>query len=639
MIKMLIKLFLFLLITSNIALSQFKEIHIPTRVVNPEKKYLKAEFVSWDSSTAKPVILVQTPYNKELYKYFRLQKLSAGGLNLFFDTLYYHYVIMDWRGFYANKSADSIGYDRGLDGYDAIEWIAEQKWCNGKVGTFGGSALGQIQFQTARHQPPHLVCAVPMIKDYKMQYEEYYTGGVLRREHTESREKLGFIPLSLIIEHPLHDVFWKYIENQYSFADEFKVPMLMVSGWFDHYPAGIMRAFNDIRTLSDKSVRNQHKLIMGPWTHGEVDDLQQGVLSYQLAEGRAIERVRYFFEYYMLGAKNGYPLFPPIHYYQLGEDEWKNVDNWDNIASKHDTLYLTKDGNLSKEKPFESTEMNDTIFYDPRNPSPSIGGSRFNPFDKTIPIGPQDIRETIENSNEALVFSKPVIENPLVINGKIRAKLSFSSDKMDTDFALRLCDVYPDGRSIIMTQSIKRARLRDSYEKENLLTTNEIYEIGIELEDIALTIMPGHSLRFVITSSNYPMYDINPNSGGKMYSPGDTFNAKNVIYFSKEHPSYVIIPTTIVTSNNEESVTKTNEFSLTLNTADGYVDIFFPENIYSEIEINIYNILGNKILSKLDKFAGKHYHLESSKFTIGCYFIHIRTSSFDYFGKFLIFGH
>ena len=161
---------------------RYTPIAIPTR----DGKTLAADLYTSDTTVKRPTILIQTPYNKLYYRLATVIPPEAGGSLFPLDTLHYNYVTVDWRGFYGSKSAAVPNYDRGLDGYDAVEWIASQPWSDGKVGTWGASALGQIQFLTAKHRPPHLVCSVPLVKDFKTKYTDFYYGGVYRKETAAS---------------------------------------------------------------------------------------------------------------------------------------------------------------------------------------------------------------------------------------------------------------------------------------------------------------------------------------------------------------------------------------------------------------------------------------------------------------------
>ncbi|PLX23987.1 MAG: hypothetical protein C0600_13835, partial [Ignavibacteria bacterium] len=300
--KRVLILLLFIILSTTMLQAQLP--FVDTTITVRDGKALAASLYHNGATGSKPVILVQTPYNKAVYN-LTLNINNGGVFPL--DTARYSYVFVDWRGFYASKDAAVQGYDRGLDGYDIVEWIAAQPWCNGKVATYGGSALGMIQFMTARHHPPHLVCAMPMIIDYRSEYSDYYYGGVLRREHVETLERLGFTTVSLITSQPVENIFWRSVRLANDYPEDIEVPLLMVSGWFDHYPTAVLRAFRDLRERSGASVRERHKLIMGPWLHSLVDKTKQGELEYPGAENIARQAALEFFDYHLNGAKNGWP--------------------------------------------------------------------------------------------------------------------------------------------------------------------------------------------------------------------------------------------------------------------------------------------------------------------------------------------
>jgi len=591
---------LLFIINFQISISEiWHEIEIPVR----DGKLLKADFYTTDTSTAKPSILIQTPYNKTLYRTLVLlppEQLSSTAL---FDIVNYNFVIVDWRGFYANKSAAKLQYDRGLDGYDIVEWIAQQKWSDGKIGTSGSSALGMIQFQTAKQHPPHLVCCAPFVKDYKTKYTDYFYGGDLRREHTEQLEKLGFITVETITNNPIYNNFWKLLENQNDYPEEFEVPMFICSGWFDHYPSDCIRAFHDIRNKSNTSVRNNHRFLMGPWTHSGLGISKQGELEFPEAVNIPQNMSKVFFDFYLRGIENGWDSKPVISYFQIGENVWKTADDWYSVASSFDTLYLWKDKTLRENPPppimppFANPP--DTIIYNPKDPSPTIGGSRFNPDDvfsgeNKTPVGPYDIRDTVESRSDILIYSTDILEKPIQITGKIKIELFIKTNRKDTDFSVRLCDVYPDGKSYILTQGIKRARFRDALETEKFLEADSIYKITVELEELAITFIEGHKLRINITSSNYPMFDINPNTGGEMYVAGDTLIATNLVYCNEEYSSKVIFPTITSTKIDERKDEK--QISVFPNPAHDFLNISFGDLIAINCTIRIYNVLGEECL-------------------------------------------
>jgi hypothetical protein len=500
-------------------------------------KSLAADLYSTDTTVAKPTILIQTPYNKNWY---RLTIGKPGG-QVPYDSLNYNYLTVDWRGFHGSISADSLGYDRGLDGYDLVEWIASQKWSDGKVGTWGASALGIIQFMTAKHRPPHLYGCVPIVSSYKTGYTDFYYGGDYLKEYTQMRDSLGFTPESLILAHYKHDIYWSVIENATDYPESVNVPMLLITGWYDHNRDAPLEAFYGLKTESDTSVQDEHKFIVGPWTHGGVGTLTQGELTYPNAVDTPRVVSLRFFEYYLRGAKNGYVLEPVIRYYQLGEDAWNSTDDWYSVADRTDTLYLDSGGLLS-ENPPASTQP-DSFMYDPRNPAPSIGGIRFNPFDTSVVVGPRDQRDSVESRSDVLVYTTPLLAQELTIAGYVGAELYVSSNRLDTDISVRLTDVYPDGRSMLITEGIRRMRFRNLYSIEELMNPGEVYHVTVELQNIAYTLEPGHSARLILTSSDYPIFDINLNNGDSLYVPGDTLVAANNVYHDPGNLSMLIFKT------------------------------------------------------------------------------------------------
>lgn len=500
--------------------------YVDTTIPVRDGKALAADIYHNGGNAAKPVVLVQTPYNRTAYRLSLGRPVSVFPL----DTTSYHYVFVDWRGFYGSTSAAVPGYDRGLDGYDIVEWIATQPWCNGKVATIGGSALGNIQFLTARHHPPHLVCASPTIIDYRNEYSDYYYHGVLRHEHVSTLERLGFLTVDAITSRPVENALWDVVRNQSDFPEDIAVPLLMCTGWYDHYPSDIVRAFHDLRERSDAKVRDQHKIIIGPWSHGEVDLAEQGDLRFPNATLVYRDAVLQFLAYHLLGAKNGWPLQPAVRYYEMGSNIWKSTASWESIATTPLTLHMHSNGRLGE--PRSSDEGVRILAYDPRYPSPSYGGARFNPFDPDALPGPLDIAGTVESRPDALLFTSDALDEALSIVGMPRVDFTIRSDRTDTDVSVRLCDVYPDGRSIILSDGIRRMRFRDGTDRERLMQPGTAYTSFITLPVVAHSIQPGHRIRVVLSSSDWPRFDRNLNNGGTMYSPGDTVVATNSFIFS-----------------------------------------------------------------------------------------------------------
>ncbi len=520
---------------------RYVSLMIPMR----DGKSLSADLFSIDTTVARPLIVIQTPYNKFFFRY-TLGAPQGGGTVLPFDSLHYNYLTVDWRGFYESSYAFVPGYDGGLDGYDVIEWAAGHGWCNGKVGTWGVSALGLIQYETMKHRPPHLVCAMPMMKDYKTKYTDYYAGGVYKKEFTESLQKLGFFSAASILAHPTEDLYWTATAAATDYPESVAVPVLIVGGWFDLFPDDVLRSFEDLRTRSDPSVRAAHKLIVGPWLHANMENAAQGALSFPAGVGIASAAAQEFFDFYLRNVDNGYALRPAVRYYQMGDEQWREAASWIAVSTREDTLYFGWGGSSGRLGPVRmgGDIMGAAFSFDPRMPAPAIGGPRFNPFDASILTGPQDQRFLVESRSDVQTYTTTMLSSPMVIDGAATVILAVNSNRSDTDFIVRLCDVYPDGRSILMTQAARRMRFRNSLSVPDLVPPWTTVTVPIVLGNLALTIPAGHALRLDMSSSAYPQYDLNLNNGGPMYTAGDTLVAINVVDFR----SYVLIPTVIPVS-------------------------------------------------------------------------------------------
>lgn len=499
----------------------WKEIGIPVRDTNS----LAADrWTSETPATPKPVILIQTPYNKNKY---RLGQFTGYTGPSFPRSTNYHVVVVDWRGFYGSTNAAKPGYNRGLDGYDSVQWLATQTWCNGQVATWGSSALGLIQYQTAAEHPPNLVSCVIQVKDFQNRYENYFYGGVYRQEHVTNLERLGLVSTNLILAHPTYDIAWQLAESATDLAEDIAVPVLVVGGWFDHFPETVLRSYRDLRERSDPAVRDRHRLIFGPWLHGETGLPEQGDWTFLNATNLGADTVD-FWDFTVRGVTNQWAGRPAVTFYQMGENIWIPWTSWTGGTRTATQLYLQPDGSLASTV---WTGTADTAYaYDPADPTPALGGTRFNPFDPTVEIGPIDIAPEIESRDDVRVFSTPALDAPLRLNGPLSVVLHVSSDRTDTDFAVRLTDVDPEGHSFILTQGIRRGRFRNGYTAEELMVSGQVYELEIPLAGLGMTFQPGHRLRLVISSACAPHFHANRNDGGPMYGDGPRFVATNRIH-------------------------------------------------------------------------------------------------------------
>lgn len=508
-----------------------QEVWIPMR----DGETLAADLYVPQPEQSRPTILVQTPYNKFYFRY----NLPVGyGTDL--DACPYNVVVMDWRGFYASADAANPDATRGEDGYDAIDWITDQSWSDGNIGTWGASALGKVQFMTAAEQHPNHICAVPIVASPEYNYQVYYPNGVYREEYAEQLDALGYGMSSWLEAHPYHDWFWTYVEDSTYAPDEIHIPTLMIGGWYDHATEWVIRYFDGIRTQSPSGVAEQHKLMMGPWAHNTVGKLSQGELEFPAAQHVSEQYAQAFFDYHLLQAYNGWPNNPVIKYFQMGDMTWHETETWPPSGFSDETFFLHGNGSLSPSDPSVDDSCS-TFSYDPRDPSPTIGGPTLH---ADLQQGPYDQAPEVESRDDIVIFDSGELAEPVSMAGKPRVVLFVSSNRTDTDFAVRLTDVYPDGRSMILADGIYRMRFRNGYTSaaESFITPGEIYQIEMELPDIAQTFPAGHHIRLDITSSNHPRFHRNINNGDDLYAAGDTLTAVNKVYHNTSNPSGLILP-------------------------------------------------------------------------------------------------
>lgn len=509
-----------------------------------DSKKLAADIYQPSGCTQCPTILIQTPYNRQFYR-FNLPL----GIRKALDSIPYNIVIVDWRGFWGSRDARAAGSNGGEDGYDVVEWIAAQSWSDGKIGTWGPSALGRVQYSTARNQPPHLVCGIPVVAGPQFNYLEYYPGGVYRTEYMAQVSALGFGTALLVNPNPVKNLIWDISENSTFYPDEIAVPMLLIGGWYDHNVGPMVDFFEGLQQQSPVS---GHKLLMGPWTHGGNGRSQpgssgQGELAYPNAANWNDSMARAFFDYHLLGANNGWDQTPAVTYYQMGENTWKGHSNWDQ-ASQSTAYYLHPDTSLQLAI---ATNGNLSFDYDPHDPSPTLGGP-------TLQLGqvqgPYDQRAVVESRADALVFSTDVLTEAIAVRGKVQVVLYVSTDRRDTDVAVRLTDVYPDGKSMLVRDGIRRLRFREGYRAADtmLAVPGQVYRLEIDLEAVAHTFVAGHRLRLVVSGANYPRFDSNLNNGGAMYTAGDTLVSHTTLHFSQTAPSHINLPTEPSVSVEEE---------------------------------------------------------------------------------------
>lgn len=510
----------------------YNDILIPMR----DNLNLEADVYIPSGVDSAQVILIQTPYNKDLFSF----SLPLGvGLNL--DAQPYIWVIVDWRGFYGSAPAATAQPNRGEDAYDVCEWIVAQSWHRDRIGTWGPSALGGIQYQLIRENHPNHTCAVPLVATGVQSYDSYFTGGVLEKARLEQLDALGYGLSPIVLSNPYYSNTWSYAESTTWYPAYIKIPTLQIGGWYDHNIDKMVDFYKDSRALADPSVLDEQWFLVGPWTHGGTGSaspgsIVQGELTYANAYGVSSSSALDFFDYYLRDVPNGWPSTPQFTYYETGKDQWANTSAASIEAATSNDLYLSAFGELVA----GNASGFSTFVSDPSNPSPTIGGATLHP---TLDQGPYD-QSSLDARSDLRTFTSAVLPQDLSVSGRVKVTVHVESDQPDCDISVRLVDVYPDGRNMLITDGIARMRFRNGYTQadEEFMTPGVIYAREIVLPFTNYTWLSGHRLKIYVGGNNAIRYDVNLQNGGAMYAPGDTNSANITIHHNSSYPSRISLP-------------------------------------------------------------------------------------------------
>lgn len=614
--------FLTVILFSQIGLAQLSPVSVS--IPMDDGKVLAGDLYLPNDTDEFPTILIQTPYSKGS---FLLTGLPLG-VDYDISTSDYAFLVVDWRCYFQSLSACTLNFSRGEDGYAIVEWIAQQSWSDGKVGTWGPSALGSIQFQTAREQPPHLVCSVPIVVSPQTRYQKYFQGGSARVDYLDFVfSYFGFG--DLITSNPYYNLIWTITENGSMYPSDIEVPMLIIGGWFDHNTDDCLLMFDTLRNASEVSVRDQHRLLMGPWTHNRVGNPNQAELSFLESGGWHDSLALVFFDYHLRGVANDWDNSPAVQYYQIGDNEWRSSESWPQ-ADFLKALFLHDDQTLQPEIPtFSSAQW--SYVYDPEDPSPSVGGKVFDTNLFQPDAGPRDQSVLVESRNDNLIFSTEALEDDLAIEGVIEANLHFSSDRIDTDLALRLTDVYPDGRSMLISESILRMHCRDGFRIADTAYMNPgtVYFAKLQFDPLSYTFKEGHQLRLIVTSSNYPRFNRNMNTGGPMYPNGnfDTLVnpliATNRIYAGEMHTSALLLPVVETTVD----ITEVPEQPMIKAYPIPARDQLFLEGLPEWRALQLFNAQGQQVWADDSGGTRPTYQLSVKNWPKGVYFLKVKSKT------------
>lgn len=491
-----------------------------------------------------PAILTRTPYNQAPYARRATRYTDAG----------YVFVTQDFRGKFESHGFYEPYQTEMEDGYDTIEWIAQQPWCNGKVGMSGRSAMGIATNLAAASDPPHLVCGYIVTAPESLFDESYFMGGVFR-EHfrgnfmrlTGAEDQIPIMKARVVL-----DEQWKRTDFVFH-RQNVDIPIYNVGGWFDMFAKGAITNFIQLQYHGREGARGNQKLLMETWGHSPID----GDLEYpgeSGLDGGFADEMRWF-DYWIKGVDNGIMDEPAMTYYHMASARKGAVsplnrkigtNAWPPPA-RDTRYYLHERGGLSTARP---TELGSATQYrfDPADPVPTIGGANYNNLPDRFPItvGPVDQRPIGERQDYLRFQTEPLTEN-VTVQGRIDFELWAATDGPDTDFMVKLIDVYPDGYEAILLDSPIRARYRNGRQPGDvaMMLPGRPERMTIDLWSISQTFEKGHRIAIHVTSSNYPRYELNPNTGE---APGsETIPprvATNTIYHDYDHPTAVVLPVT-----------------------------------------------------------------------------------------------
>jgi len=489
-----------------------------------------------------PVVLSRTPYLKDA-----LGDLSGYTAKKYVDAGY-AFVMQDVRG----KGHSEGFYEAFIpdmeDGYDTIEWAAKQPWSNGRIGMVGASALGITSNLAAMGAPPHLVAAFVIVAPYD-QLLNAYPGGVLKDQDTlgwlkgqgESQSQLDQVSGSAT-----NSAFWN--EHAMSTQRKFiRIPMYNQGAWYDIFNDGNVENFRWLQNFGSKGARANQKLYMGPAGHGGLGGDKSDIEYNQ--PGATIpptEEMRWW-EYWLKGVDNGIMKEPPVTLFMMASgrkghpSEISRVfksPNWPPV-NQSTAYYLTADMHLSTKAP-TAADSKISYKFDPANPVKTYGGSNL-----LQTAGPLDQRP-IGRRQDYLRFETQALDKNVAIAGHVDMKLWAATDGLDTDFMVKLVDVYPDGYEQIILDNPIRTRYRNGREPDDvaLMTPGKPQELHIDLWNTAFTFEKGHKIQVTVTSSNSTKFEINPNTGEPFGIPATAPPrvATNTVYFDRHHPSAMILP-------------------------------------------------------------------------------------------------
>jgi putative CocE/NonD family hydrolase len=551
---------------------------------------LRADVYRPDGDAPAPAILGRTPYDRTFGptppSIVDPERAVAAGIAL---------VCMDVRGQHGSDGEFHPFRAEGADGYDSVEWVAAQDWCDGAVAMAGRSYAAATQWLAAAARPPHLRAIAPVVVGSNYFDGWVYQGGAFqlgfnlfwvqimagRGKRTKLEEQYKHLPLRTAplvrdspsgrfyrewLDHPTLDDYWRALSIDAGYRDV-AVPAFNIGGWYDIFLGGTLENFQRMRREgASERARSRTRLLVGPWAHGstygaypdhsfdafakqdsvdltgaQLEFLSEELFRRQPGEGPATQAA---------GAASQAAEPPaPVRIFVMGANRWRDEPDWPLARAEEQRWFLHSDGDgagaggtLSPIAP--AREPADAFRFDPRDPAPTIGGPTSLPgrFMRTN-AGPLDQRP-LEGRADVLSYTTEPLNQELEVTGPLSLRLYAATSADDADFVAKLCDVEPDGFSRILAEGVLRARFREGFERECAIEPGRPYEYAIDLKATSNLFLRGHRIRLLVTSSSFPRFDRNAGTGAR---PGDGREqdlraAEQTIFHDGERASHLLLP-------------------------------------------------------------------------------------------------
>lgn len=518
---------------------------------------LKADVYLPDSTNSYPVILMRTPYGK-----FQREKDGRmwAGKN-------YVAVIQDTRGKWESEGEFYPFFNELNDGLETIDWIEDQEWCNGEIGMFGTSYSGFSALVLAAHGHPALK-SIFILSGWLNESDIIRPGGAnhhmlnlawMLHEFTQTKRSLKEYNFDELFSYlPIKDVFesigitetpWdtrallKELNKLKNLsAAEMSIPVFTMSGWYDFVLNASLNVYNELRNNHP-----QNKLLAGPWGHDQAinDQYQVGDVNFEqtakMGRSKLNNLITDWFDFTIKKKQNSLENMADAELFLMGENKWEEFDEFPSPELTQKTFYVSSagnantsngDGRLIKSK--STNEMSDQFMFDPNNPVPTYGGANFHFFPHLLGIRDQS---EIENRADVLVYTSDKLKDDLTILGEIKVELFASTEGKDTDFTAKLVEVNKDGYAGIITEGIVRLSRRNKVNQKEKIISGKIYKAEIDLGFTGVTIKKGNRIRLEISSSNFPKYDRNPNTGEDAYEATKLVPVNQTIYHGSKYAS------------------------------------------------------------------------------------------------------